>query len=230
VPDESLPISRARVLVVSDVRLYREGLVYCLGRRESVEVIGCAASVDEALHIARRESAAPALVLVDVTMPHALQGARALMAEFVEIKIIALAVSDHERDIVACAEAGIVGYVDRDGSLDDLVAIIDTAARGELLCSTRIASALLRRLRSLAPDAAAASETLTAREQEIFELIALGCANKEIASRLCIGVATVKNHVHNILEKLHVRRRGQAVARARANEAYPIARRELDAD
>lgn len=217
---------RARLLVVSDVRLYREGLVYCLRRRPAVSVVGTAATTDEALRVGTAER--PDVVLIDITMPDALAATRTLSARLDDVKIIALAVSDRERDIVACAEAGVVGYVQRDGSLDDLLATIESAARGELLCAPRIAAALLRRLRGLVPPPRDGSFTLTAREQEILRLIDQGMANKEIARSLSIGVTTVKNHVHHILEKLNVQRRGQAVALARGYEGSRLARREAD--
>jgi DNA-binding NarL/FixJ family response regulator len=105
----------------------------------------------------------------------------------------------------------------RDGTVDDLVATIESASRGELRCSAKIAAALLRRVADLATerDISKTNARLTRREQENACLVEEGLSNKEIAARLFIEVATVKNHVHNILEKLQVRTRGEAAAAVR---------------
>src|SRR2546421_13075479 len=121
-------------------------------------------------------------------------------------------------DVLASAEAGAIAYVPREASLEDLVAVIECAVRGEAVCSPRVAGALLRRIAVLATDGRSdrVPARLTKREREIMGLIDEGLSNKEIAKRLRIEVATVKNHVHNILEKLQVHRRGEAAARVRA--------------
>ena len=105
----------------------------------------------------------------------------------------------------------------REGSLDDLRRAIDSVARGESIVSPKMAASLLRRVSTLAADRAAppAIEELTVREREIVGLIEQGLANKQIAARLNIELATVKNHVHRILEKLDVTRRGEIAARLR---------------
>ena len=131
--------------------------------------------------------------------------------------MVALGVADADDHVLGCAEAGVAGYVPRDASLDDLVAVIESAFRGEAICSPRIAGSLLRRIATLAAgqNGTMPLAHLTGREREIVRLIDRGLSNKEIARDLGIEVATVKNHVHNILEKLQVRRRGEAAARMR---------------
>jgi DNA-binding NarL/FixJ family response regulator len=111
-------------------------------------------------------------------------------------------------------QAEIAGYVGRNGSKEDLIAAVENAVRGEVLCSPRVAASLFRRLaahvqitKRRPPEAA-----LTGREQDIIALINMGLSNKEIARQLKISLPTVKNHVHNILEKLPVGRRGVAAA------------------
>ena len=117
----------------------------------------------------------------------------------------------------------VSGYVSREDSLDDLVAVVESVGRGELLCSPRVAASLLRRVASRAGTRwdSAPTHHLTAREAQIGQLIQEGLSNKEIASRLGIEVTTAKNHVHNLLEKLQVHRRAEAVARLRRRATYP---------
>jgi DNA-binding NarL/FixJ family response regulator len=145
--------------------------------------------------------------------------ARALARDTPHARVVALAVPESERHVIACAEAGIVGYVAREASFTDLVAAIEGAARGEAHCSPRVAGGLLRRLGALSLERdqhEVGDARLTARELEIVGLIDRGLSNKEIATALSIGVPTVKNHVHHVLEKLGAERRSQAAARVRA--------------
>jgi DNA-binding NarL/FixJ family response regulator len=203
-----------RLLVVADVRFYREGLAGVLAR-EGVEIVGAAASVDEAL--ARAVELAPEVTLVDLGTRGAVALALALGVASPETKVVALGVREVEEEVVMLAEAGVAGYVTREQSLDELVAAVHTVAAGETLCSPWLAATLLRRVAELARDrtSAPAAERLTAREREIVGLLGDGLSNKEIAARLRIELPTVKNHVHNVLEKLNVRRRADAAAAAR---------------
>jgi DNA-binding NarL/FixJ family response regulator len=165
-----------------------------------------------------------------MAMPDSLAAVRELAAMPAHAKIVAFAVAEVDEVVLACAEAGVASYVPRDASIEDLVASVHRAARGEMLCSPRIAATLFRRVAALAAEvqpAAAAAVLLTRREREIVELIDGGLSNKEIAQRLSIEVATVKNHVHNLLEKLHVHRRGQAAARVRAADGRRLPRGAL---
>jgi two-component system, NarL family, nitrate/nitrite response regulator NarL len=192
---------RIRVLVISAVRLYREGLEELLGR-------------DSRLRIAAE---APDVVLLDTASSDGLGAVRRVSASIPEARIVALGVSETPGEVLALAEAGIAGYVTREASAEHVAEAVWRAANDELACSPRVAASLLRHVRELAalrpPDAAGPG--LTPREREIVGLIDEGLSNKQIASRLCIELPTVKNHVHNILEKLHVSRRGEAVARLR---------------
>ena len=211
---------RNSVYVVVDVRAYLEGVTAHLELCDELELVGTAASVREALDEVPR--ARPDIVLLDMALDHSLAATRRLREVVPEVKVVALAVTEADAAVIACAEAGAVGYVPREASLDQLSTIVAIAARGEALCSPRIAAALLQRVESLAaerrgppPDA-----VLTPREKQILALIDEGLSNKEIARRLFIEVATVKNHVHNILDKLHVNRRSEAAAHARGNRRF----------
>lgn len=204
-----------RLLIVAEVRFYREGLAG-LFAGEEMEIVGAVASADEAL--ARAVELAPTVTLVDLGTRGAVALALAMGAAAPETKVIALAVREVEEEVVLLAEAGVAGYVTREQSVDDLVAAVRSVAAGETLCSPWLAATLLRRVAELARDRlpAAPTERLTAREREIVALLGDGLSNKEIAARLRIELPTVKNHVHNILEKLNVRRRAEAAAATRS--------------
>ena len=205
-----------RVVIFADIRLYREGLAQILGRHAGVTVVATAANSDCSRTLL--PDVAPDLVLVDMALPDGMAAIRATIAALPQVKVVSLGVGGHDADVLACAEAGAVGYVPREGTLDDLLAVIDSAVRGEAVCSPRIAGALLRRVASLAAGRSPTQPAhITNREREIIRLIDAGLSNKDIAVRLGVEVATVKNHVHNILEKLHVHRRGEAAARLRGN-------------
>jgi two-component system nitrate/nitrite response regulator NarL len=201
-----------RVAIVTDIRLYREGLADALGRQGDVEVIGTAAS--GVVGLERVRHLLPDIVLLDMALADGVATVRALAATTPGVKVVALAVPETERHVLAIAEAGIAGYVPREGSFDDLMASLRSAANGEVHCSPKIVASLFRRVATLAlerrPDRI--PERLTPRELEIVELLDEGLSNKAIAQRLCIELSTVKNHVHNILEKLELGSRAEAAA------------------
>ncbi len=203
-----------RVAVVAQTRVYREGLQRALADAPQLSLSGAVADVEAAVVLARR---APLdAVLIDVG-DDGTAAVRRFANAAPDVRIVALAVDEHSAETLALAEAGVAGYVTRDGSLDELLATLVSVARDELRCSPRMAGALLRRVQTLARAAEPPppADRLTAREREILELIDAGLANKEIARRLHIELATVKNHVHHILEKLGASRRGEAAARLR---------------
>jgi two-component system, NarL family, nitrate/nitrite response regulator NarL len=201
--------------VIAAVRLYREGLADALARAPRVGVVGMARSVPEAA--AQLAAHKPDVILLSAPVDSAPPAVRRLRAIAPGARVIALAVREVDQEVVAWAEAGVDAFVTHDVSLRTLVDIVETAARGELLCTPRTAGALLRRVRARAQERSldGPATSLTQREREIAELIVGGLSNKEIAMRLQIDVPTVKNHVHHILEKLGVTRRAQAAAHLR---------------
>jgi two-component system, NarL family, nitrate/nitrite response regulator NarL len=215
---DHVPVNRApldlqiQVIIVSDTRLYREGLALSLARDDRLVVVGVADTVAAALTCIEEKN--PDVALLDFAIRDALALPRAIAAGQIHVKVVAFSVADTEDEVCECAEAGIAGYVARNGSKEDLIAAVENAVRGEVFCSPRVAGSLFRRLaahvqttRRRSPEA-----PLTCREQDIIALIDRGLSNKEIARQLKISLPTVKNHVHNILEKLQVRRRGAAAA------------------
>lgn len=201
-----------RILVVGDIRLYSEGLVEILRREPDVEVIGVATCASKCLRLVAE--ADPHIVLVDLTMTGGLATIEAVHTHSPEAKIIALAVPDLDDEVIAAAEAGVFGYIPREASLSSLINAVRAAIDGECSCPPRIATVLMRRITDLAVSrpAARAAHRLTQRETQIVGLIDKGMSNKEIAKLLSIAVCTVKNHVHNVLEKLQLHRRQQAAA------------------
>jgi len=203
-------------MVVSDVRLYREGLVASLVHYADISVVG-SGPVDSNV-LPQVGEVAPDVLILDFAASDSLGLARLVHAQLPAVRVVAFAVREQETEILACAESGVSAYVGPDSSVEDLVCAVKCALHDELYCSAKVAELLFRRLGHLArgqpqPES---STVLTLREAEILRLIEQGLSNKEIARELRIGGATVKNHVHNVLRKLSVRRRGEAAAHLRA--------------
>jgi two-component system, NarL family, nitrate/nitrite response regulator NarL len=204
-----------RVFVAAHVCLYREALTDVLARESALEIVGaCGERAEILAGVAEVE---PDIVLLDPAAAESLELIRKLAAPAARVKIVALAASEDERDVVAYAEAGVSGFVAREESVADLVATILRAAKGELVCSPQMAGALLRRVTLLATERPTdlLEESLTPRELEVALLLDEGLSNKQIAVRLQLEVPTVKHHVHHILQKLGAASRSEAVARLR---------------
>lgn len=190
-----------RVLVVTEIRLYREGVAEALRRLEDVEVALTADNIATAV-VASRQAEVD-VVLLDMTLPDTTRAARSLLAARPFLKVVALAAPDEEPAVVACAEAGIAGYVSRDATLDDLATALRCTMRGEAPCSARVAASLLHHIahQARARGHAPLPLQLTPREREVLPLLESGLSNKQIARALDLQLSTVKNHVHNILAK-----------------------------
>jgi two-component system, NarL family, nitrate/nitrite response regulator NarL len=204
-----------RAVVAAAVRLYRDGIALGLGQ-EGVQVVAHASDAHETL--AAVAASPPDVVLLEISMEGAHDIVRALVELAPRAKVVAFAVDDaHDDEVLACAEMGVAGWVGRDGSLVQLLEAIRCAARGELMCSARASALMARRLASLAGDRQCipTGPQLTPREAEVAELLSRGVSNKHIARVLSLRLATVKNHVHRILNKLDVRTRAEAGARLR---------------
>ena len=201
-----------RLLVVDDTRLCSAGLALLLGGEPWVAAVEGAVDAEGALE--RIHRFLPEVVLVNLAMAGSLAILRAIVERAPGTRVVAFSVSESEEEVVACAEAGVSGYLLRSEALPELRATIESMVRGETRCSPRVAATLLRRVASLAAERQewAGRTPLTRREHEILGLIAQGLSNKDIAQRLYIEVRTVKNHVHSILGKLQVRHRGEAAA------------------
>jgi DNA-binding NarL/FixJ family response regulator len=217
-----------RVLFVSDVRFLREGLPQILHQQLDLAIAWVAEDQNQALELIL--AVHPDAVLLDTALPSGSDAVASIVAAAPDIPVIALAMVEAEHEILTWAEAGIAGFVPRSASVSDIIRTVSLAVRGEQNCSARVAGSMMRRLRQLAmltreERYAPVVGRLTAREQEIAELIAQGLSNKLIARRVHIEVATVKCHVHNILDKLKLQRRGNVAfwIRQRVNHVVSIA-------
>lgn len=204
-----------RLLLVIGIRFYRDGLVTTLQRNGNITVVGTATDSQDALtQVLRLE---PDVVLLDAGIDGSRELARALYRSVPGCKVVVAAIKETADVVIEWAEVGIAGFVSRDETLDHLVATITSVANGELPCSPRIGALLLQRVGALAVRAHTnlagmdRAISLTPRETEILALIARGLSNKQIAREFGISVATTKNHVHNILNKLNLHRRSDAV-------------------
>ena len=166
------------------------------------------------------------VVLVDAALRDGVAAARRTRQIKPDIRIIAYAVRETKDDVIAWAEAGVIGYVPDTVALADLVRLIMDIHGGEQPCSGRVAAELLRRIAvseslGIGRNGPSPAVPLTRRERETAELIATGLSDKEIARRLNISLATAKLHVHNLLGKLNVQRRGQVVVRLNGHAQHP---------
>jgi DNA-binding NarL/FixJ family response regulator len=205
------PCPPLRVLFVSDVKFLREGLPEILHQQSELAITWVAEDQNQALELIL--AVHPDAVLLDTALPSDLDAVASIVAAAPDIPVIALAMVEAEDEILAWVEAGIAGFVPRSSSISEIIRTVSLAVRGEQICSARVAGSMIRRLRQLAVLTREQRHSpvvgrLTAREHEIAELIAQDLSNKLIARRLHISVATVKCHVHNMLDKLKLQRRG----------------------
>jgi two-component system NarL family response regulator len=208
-----------RVFIVDDNRLLREGLVAMLAEEEDIVVIGTAATGEQAL--VKIKTLQPEIAIIDIGMPDkdGIEVTQELRRDEPNVKVIILGMVDLSDEIMACIEAGATGYVLKEASFDVLVETLRAVHRGESFSSPRMTASLFSRIAELADERELkiplSSVKLTPRELEIVNLIAEGLSNKEIAQHLAVETQTIKNHVHNILDKLQLHNRLEAVEYAR---------------
>jgi DNA-binding NarL/FixJ family response regulator len=214
-----------RVVIADDQALFRRGLYVVLGTEDHIEVVAEAENGEEA--IAKVTELAPDVVLMDVRMPriNGIEAARRIRDLSPSTRILMLTVSDEEDDLYEAIKAGANGYLLKEISVEEVAEAIRAVVQGQSLISPSMASKLLNEFNSLAKKAEERQQypvpTLTSRELEVLKLVAKGMSNREIADGLFISENTVKNHVRNILEKLHLHSRMEAVI-------YAVRERLLD--
>jgi two-component system, NarL family, nitrate/nitrite response regulator NarL len=201
------------IIVLSPVRLMGDGLVACLACQADVTV--CAV-VNDLTMLRQALSATRAdIVLVDVTQGIELYDVRSFATEYPEAALVALGLVEQRQEVIRCGRAGFVGYVARDATIEVLCSSLRDVVQGKLACPSEISGGLLRALFRLDRPTKQENETLahalTRRECSVLQLIGRGDSNKEIARQLSLSEATVKHHVHNILGKLDLPRRTQAM-------------------
>ena len=207
-----------RVLIADDHAFFRRGLEAVLGEDVGIELVGQASDGAEAVQLAGE--ALPDVVLMDIRMPkiNGIEAARQMKEVAPSAKIVILTISDEEEDLFEAIRSGASGYLLKDIPLDELADSVRAVHGGQSLINPSMAGKLLSEFATLArrdaeeePAKHAPAPKLTDREMEVLRLVARGMNNRDIAKELFISENTVKNHVRNILEKLQIHSRMEAV-------------------
>jgi DNA-binding NarL/FixJ family response regulator len=213
VTEQPVPTEPIRALVVDDQELFRRGLVMLLSSEADIEVIGEASDGVAGTDMAT--TMAPDVVLLDVRMPKrsGIDACRAIKEAVPSAKIIMLTVSDEEGDLYEAVKNGAAGYLLKDSSIEDVAQAIRVVADGQSLISPSMAVKLIDEFKQMSKPnrGQVPGLRLTERELEVLRLVAKGLNNRDIAKQLFISENTVKNHVRNILEKLQLHSRMEAV-------------------
>ena len=203
------------IIVLTPVRLLGDGLAACFSSRpdmQAIAVVNDLASLRETLSTTETH-----VVLIDVTQGVDLFDVRAIAYDWPDVPLVALGLNEQRQEVIRCGRAGFAGYVARDASIDALCNSLVEIVAGRLACPPEISGGLLRALfhRESSSEGSEVDLGLTRRESEVLEFLGRGFSNKEIGNELCLSVATVKHHVHHVLEKLKLERRAQAMRRVR---------------
>lgn len=207
-----------RILVVDDHALFRRGLQMVLGQEPGMEVVGEAENGEEAVEQAI--ALVPDIILMDVRMPKrsGIEACTAINAAVPSAQIIMLTMSDEEVDLYDAIKAGAMGYLLKEISVEEVAQAIRAVQGGHSLISPSMAGKLLNEFATMIKrddrKQQVAAPRLTEREMEVLRLVAKGMNNRDIAKGLFISENTVKNHIRNILEKLHLHSRMEAVVYA----------------
>jgi DNA-binding NarL/FixJ family response regulator len=207
-----------RVLVVDDHALFRRGLQMVLEAETDIEVVGEASDGAEALKVAAETT--PDIVLMDVRMPKrgGIDATMAIKGAVPSTKIIMLTISDEEADLYDAIKAGAMGYLLKEISIEEVASAVRAVYNGQSLISPSMASKLLNEFATMVRKDDERQQVptprLTDREMEVLKLVAKGMNNRDIAKKLFISENTVKNHIRNILEKLQLHSRMEAVVYA----------------
>jgi DNA-binding NarL/FixJ family response regulator len=199
------------IVVLTPVRLLADGLHACFSTRPAMCVVAAVtdlASLREALATLPTD-----VVLVDVTQGIDLFDVRTIATEWPDVALVALGLNEQRQDVIQCGRAGFAGYVARHAPIDVVCQSLLEIVDGRLMCPPEISGGLLRALfrTDTQPAEVDSDLTLTRRESEVLGLLGRGLSNKEIGDELCVSVATVKHHVHHVLEKLKLPKRAQAM-------------------
>jgi DNA-binding NarL/FixJ family response regulator len=212
VPDVKPDSEAVRVVVVDDQELFRRGLTMLLGVEPDIEVVGEAGDGNSAIELALET--VPDVVLLDVRMPKrsGLEACMRIKEQVPSTRIIMLTVSDEEGDLYEAVKNGASGYLLKDSSIDEVAQAVRVVAEGQSLISPSMAAKLIDEFKEISrSDRDAGVPRLTDRELEVLRLVAKGLNNREVAKQLFISENTVKNHVRNILDKLQLHSRMEAV-------------------
>ena len=217
-PGKMVSDDAIRVLIVDDHALFRRGLQMVLEGEADIDVVGEASDGHEAIE--RAEATTPDVVLMDVRMPKrsGIEATRTIKDTLPSTKILMLTISDEEADLYEAIKAGASGYLLKEISIEEVASAVRQVQAGQSLISPSMASKLLNEFAAMVKRRDERTQVpgprLTERELEVLKLVAKGMNNRDIGSELFISENTVKNHVRNILEKLHLHSRMEAVVYA----------------
>ena len=217
-PQETATPEPIRVLIVDDHALFRRGLQMVLEGEADIDVVGEASDGSEA--VKKAEDATHDVVLMDVRMPKrsGIEATRAIKETLPSTRILMLTISDEEADLYEAIKAGASGYLLKEISIDEVANAVRQVDQGQSLISPSMASKLLNEFATMVKRRDERTQMpgprLTERELQVLRLVAKGLNNKDIGEELYISENTVKNHVRNILEKLHLHSRMEAVVYA----------------
>ena len=206
-----------KILVVDDHALVRRGVVEALSEQETLEVVGEAAEGAQALEKAKALS--PHVVIMDLQMPGigGLEATSMLKTELPDIQVLVFTVSESEADLFAAMRYGARGYILKNTGAEELIRTVIHIAEGGVILSQEMATKLLAEMAqtpAAGQQPGPSIEGLSPRETEVLQLISQGASNNEIAATLVISENTVKTHLRNIMDKLHLANRSQAAAYA----------------
>lgn len=200
-----------RILIADDHKLFRQGLIGLMETRENlVEVVGEAATGEEAVRMAGELK--PDVILMDIYMPKmdGLEAARLIRARYPAISIVMLTSSERDGHLYEAVELQVAGYLLKNLDADELFSLLEGVQRGESAMTRTMASKMLKSVASRMSDKDQGEESLTERELLVLRLVAGGASNQAIADKLMISINTVKTHIRSILEKLQLENRTQA--------------------
>ena len=212
-PDQAL-----RILIVDDHALFRRGLQMVLKQEPDIDVVGEAGDGHEAVD--KAQELMPDVILMDVRMPRrsGIEATQQIKDLLPHVKILMLTISDEEADLYDAIKAGASGYLLKEISIDEVADAIRSVWAGQSRISPSMAAKLLTEFAAMSKRAEERQQLpaprLTDREMEVLKLVAQGLNNRDIAKELFISENTVKNHIRNILEKLHLHSRMEAVVYA----------------
>ena len=215
---ETAASDKLRVLIVDDHALFRRGLQMVLRQEPDIEVAGEAEDGLDAVE--KAQELMPDVVLMDVRMPKrsGIEATREIRDLLPHVKILMLTISDEEADLYDAIKAGASGYLLKEISIDEVAEAVRSVSAGQSRLSPSMASKLLAEFAAMSRRADEQQQLppprLTEREMEVLKLVAKGLNNRDIGQQLFISENTVKNHIRNILEKLHLRSRMEAVVYA----------------
>ncbi len=203
-----------RILIADDHALFRDGLRSLLDAH-GVTTVAEARNGREAVELTRLHR--PDIVLMDLTMPEVggLAATRLIRSEFPDVKVVVLTASEDDADLFEAVKSGAQGFLPKDLEATRLFELLDGAMRGEPALTPGLARKVLGEFARPTSSPERAPETLTEREREVLDLLVVGVtSNRELAARLYVSENTVKYHLRNILDKLHLQNRAQVIAYA----------------